>query len=155
MGARGPKPAPTALKVLRGDRPSRINRGEPVPGEGDVVRPGWLAGVSGARAVWDRLAPDLQRRGVLTAWDVDAFAAFCVAVVRHRAAVELVERDGLMIDGARGGRVRNPAVQMERDYADQVKSGAARFGLTPADRSSVKAAPAAPADPRGAERFLS
>ena len=42
MGKRGPKGKPTSLRVLDGDREDRINRNEPLPGQGDVVAPEWI-----------------------------------------------------------------------------------------------------------------
>jgi len=55
MGARGAKPKPTALKVLHGDRPDRINHAEPIPPENEVTAPEDLS--DDARAAWDQLAP--------------------------------------------------------------------------------------------------
>jgi P27 family predicted phage terminase small subunit len=53
------------------------------------VPPSWLSG--DARSIWDGLAPDLERRGVLTVWDVEAFANYCDAAARRRRAVARLE----------------------------------------------------------------
>lgn len=126
---------PTRLKVLEGDRPDRIPTGEPLPSDGEVVAPGWLDDV--ALEVWGDLAPDLIAKGVLTAWDVEAFAMACDAVAQYREARALVHAEGVTVTGAMGGQVRNPAAQVMRDAAAQFAQLAGRFGLTPADRAKL------------------
>jgi P27 family predicted phage terminase small subunit len=144
MGRRGPAPKPTNLRVLHGDRKDRINDQEPVPSELEVKPPHWLA--KSARAVWGRLAPDLERRGVLTAWDVEAFANYCDAVVRRYRAAKTLEREGEVVElpvfnkngdltGHRLGR--NPWSYALKDADAQVQRWGARFGLTPSDRSQI------------------
>lgn len=143
---------PTNLKVLHGDRPDRINRAEPVPGQGDVVAPKWLDG--DGLAVWNELAPDLIRQGVLTAWDVEAFAMACDQVRLYRQAKARVKRDGVMIAGTRGVLIRHPMLQVQRDAAATFAQLASRFGLTPSDRAKLSIG-GADGEPKGAERLLS
>ena len=150
MGKRGPRPAPTSLKVLRGDTPSRVNQRAPVPGAGDLDPPGWLR--SEAVEVWQRLAPDLERRGVLTAWDVDALAILCDAIVQYRQASALVAHAGVIIKGRRDGAVKNPALQIVRDTAQTIRAYCQEFGLTPSARSGVVLAEES--DDLDAARFL-
>lgn len=135
MGRRGPAPKPTVLRVLHGDRPDRINNAEPVAPTLPVEAPDWLS--SDARAVWDRYAPSLIRRGVLTLWDVDAFAICCNALVRYREAQQLVDASSILI-GVVGRLEPNPALRVLRDAEDVFLRYAARFGLTPADRQQIK-----------------
>lgn len=161
MGKRGPKGKPTSLRVLDGDREDRINRNEPVPSQGDVAPPAWIteldeqapAGHETALGVWNRLAPDLVRKGVLTPWDIDQFAVFCDAVVRHREATRAVQEHGMLIVGQKGNEVRNPAIQVARDYADLMVKVGSRFGLTPGDRADLKIE--REATHGGADRLLS
>ncbi|MEU3020100.1 phage terminase small subunit P27 family [Nocardiopsis sp. NPDC007018] len=146
MGERGRKSKPTSLKILHGDREDRINRDEPLPGQGEVVAPAWIVELDEASTgehetalgVWNRLAPDLARKGVLTPWDVDQFAVFCDAVVRHREATRAVDREGALVEGQKGNLVRNPGIQIARDYADLMVKVGSRFGLTPGDRADLK-----------------
>jgi hypothetical protein len=66
-----------------------------------------------------------------------AFAMLCDAVARQREAAAIVARDGVLIRGYRGdGLVKNPAVQLARDYAATAARLMARFAMTPADCSS-------------------
>jgi len=126
MGERGPAPRPTALKILHGDRSDRINDAEPVP-LGRPVAPGTMS-VAG-RAVWDRLAPDRIAQGVLTAWDVDAFAAFCevtaVLATAHRGM------GGKPMPGAPS------PIGMFRDLVQLATTLGGRFGWTPSDRAKL------------------
>lgn len=130
MGDRGPAPKPTHLKVLHGDdkkNPQRINADEPQP-SGDAEPSFELS--SDAREVWDRLAPDMQAKGVLSSWDADLFGELCEAIVKLR-----VKRKAANRGGKPGGA--NPM----RDYQtafDMVIKLASRFGMTPSDRSKLE-----------------
>jgi P27 family predicted phage terminase small subunit len=144
MGKRGIPPAPTALKVLHGVKPSRINQAEPKPDAGEVLPPRVLD--PRAQAIWDRLAPDMIRKGVLTPWDVDSFATFCSMVVVNQDAVADVEEHGTncttvvreMNDGTIIYDLRkNPAWQVARESATLIVTLGGRFGLNPSDRSQL------------------
>ena len=72
--SRGPNPAPTALKLLKGVRPARINKEEPKPKSHSGALPsGWGAHMSdGAKRFWKKYAPILSNVGVLTEADLPA-----------------------------------------------------------------------------------
>ncbi|WP_440901640.1 phage terminase small subunit P27 family [Actinosynnema sp.] len=135
MGRRGPAAKPTSLRVLHGDRADRINSSEPVPPTQEVTCPDWAS--DGARAIWARLAPGLEQRGVLTAWDLDAFLILCEALSRYRQATTLITSSHLLVQGA-GGLVKNPALQIQAEAERMFLSYASRFGLTPSDRQAIK-----------------
>ena len=151
MGKRGPSGRPNHLKALAGEREDRLNRDEPVPAESAVRPPCKLP--DDAQAVWDRLAPDLIDKKVLTAWDVDAFAEFCRTVaVYNRAAVE-VDSLPLTAKGAAGGVTVQPAFRVMQAAAQMMRSTGQRFGLTPGDRAALKVS--ADEGPKaGSERLL-
>lgn len=161
MGKRGPAKRPTNLALLHGEsRPSRVNLDEPVPDAGEVSPPAWLG--EEARAVWERLAPDLEKQGVLTAWDVDSFATFCSAVVTNRLALMDVEKNGTscttpvreMSDGTIIYELRkNPAWQVARESTAILVTLGGRFGLNPSDRGQLKMKPEGD-EGKGADRLL-
>ncbi|MFE9737329.1 phage terminase small subunit P27 family [Streptomyces sp. NPDC006477] len=160
MGKRGPAPKPTALRVLHGDRKDRINTDEPRPAEGDIVPPAWLR--EDAVEVWETLADGLITTGVLTTWDVEAFANWCDAVARRREAAEHVAAEGAVVEhpvfnkngDISGHRMGKNAWLMALDAADaQVQRYGARFGLTPSDRAQLHIG--GQEKPGGAERLLS
>jgi P27 family predicted phage terminase small subunit len=135
MGRRGPAPGPTAIKRAKGVRSDRINPCEPVP-EGRPPRcPSDLS--PEAQRVWRRLAPDLYRRGVLTAWDVDLFAFFCDLVVETWQARAFLT-GGLLVKGRRDGVITHPAWKIYRDGIIELRGLAREFGLTPSARSMIQ-----------------
>jgi P27 family predicted phage terminase small subunit len=151
MGERGPRPAPTALKVLRGERKDRINRDEPKPPEGRPACPRWLA--DEAKVVWRRLAPQLYARGkLLTDWDREQFAVYCEAWARWKENVVALRGESTVIEGHRG-MVANPRIRSIAAAEATMKGLAREFGLTPSARSGIKVG-GEPGGSKGAERFF-
>jgi P27 family predicted phage terminase small subunit len=136
MGKRGYSARPSHLKALEGCREDRLNREEPVPERGAIVPPMELE--PEARAVWDRLAPDLIAKRVLTAWDVDAFAAFCRSAALYDRAASEAAGAPLVVPGSHGGCVQNPVFRVLAAAASDMRAFGQRFGLTPGDRASLK-----------------
>lgn len=144
MGKRGPAKTPTQVAVLHGYRKDRINHTEPRPDPIEIKPPAWLDASS--RTVWRNLAPDLVRKGVLTGWDLEAFACWCDAVTRRRKAVKALRTEGEVIavpvfnkngDPTGERMTRNPWLLVMRDADAQVQRIGARFGLTPSDRADL------------------
>ena len=152
MGKRGPKPAPTQLKVVRGDQESRINRDEPIPSDAVSVAP--PEGISdGAVEVWHQLAPDLVLKGCLTAWDVYTFAVFCEETAAFRENRILLGNQ-YTARGAAGGVIKSPHWQIMRDAAETMAKYSGKFGLTPGDRADLKVGGDDGRSVGGAERIL-
>ena len=153
MGRRGPKPTPNHLKVVRGDKESRLNREEPIPSDiAPVIAPASIS--DGGREVWDRLAPDLVDKKMLTSWDVDTFVVFCEAVATYHDCRALMGRE-YTAQGAAGGVIKSPYWQIMRDCSAVMAQYSSRFGMTPGDRASLKAGADDDLGPRsGAERIL-
>ena len=79
MGARGPVPAPTRVKLLRGEtRPSRLNYAEPIPPSGMPRMPADMD--ADAKVVWRRVLRDMRHTGVIRAADADVLRCYCEAV---------------------------------------------------------------------------
>lgn len=129
---------PTALKLLHGDdkkNPQRINRAEPVPAADVVVPTVVLSG--DALVAWERLAPDLCRKGVLTPWDAQAFTTYCQTVAHYNEASRCLEESGMTARGAAGGVIKSPYWQIMRDAVSVMVTLGGRFGLTPSDRTHL------------------
>jgi P27 family predicted phage terminase small subunit len=131
MGKRGPRPKPTNLRALHGEKPYRLNRSEPQPPAKAPTCPAHLS--KEAKRVWRRLAPGLRQRGLLTSWDTDTFAVLCEAIVHHRRACELADK-AILVKGENSALVKNPAMQIVRDTAQTIRAYAQEFGLTPSAR---------------------
>lgn len=160
MGERGPAQKPTELRVLHGDRPNRINTAEPKPAEGSVNAPTWLG--KEARRVWRTKAPDLIAKKVLTAWDTEAFALYCDAVVRHRTAAAKLDELGevvlIPVYSSKGDYVgdrlqKNPWQMIWKESSEIMLRYGARFGMTPSDRAGISVGE--PTKPAGGARLLS
>ena len=137
MARPGPAPTPTHLRVIRGVRPDRINTNEPKPAKSDPRCPSWLS--KDAKAVWRRTAKQLKLMGLLYESDQDILAAYSNAVVNYQRATELVDSEGVLIEGRRDGVVTNPAVRVQRDSATLIRQLAGELGLTPSARTRLKA----------------
>jgi P27 family predicted phage terminase small subunit len=152
MGKHGPPPAPTSLKLLKGEKKSRITKNEPKPSAPRTpLVPPWLS--PEAKVVWRSLAADMFKKSVLTNWDREAFAVFCEAVVHHRKACERIDGSAILVRGDKGKMVKNPALQVARDTAQTIRAFAQEFGLTPSSRSGIELPPTADFDE--ARRLLS
>ena len=137
MAKRGRKPKPTALKKLEGNPGKRpLNDLEPLPQVTMLRCPNWLE--TEAKKEWRRLAPVLISAGILTSADAVPFAGYCQAYARWREAEEQVSRLGMVYKEKDTERVRpNPYIAIARAAFAEVKSLAAEFGLTPANRTAI------------------
>jgi phage terminase small subunit len=119
------------MKLLQGNPGKRpLPKNEPKPKVG-CDPPPWLP--VDARAQWKRLAPRLIELGILTEVDGDAFAALCMLTANLAVL----------------GTIQGAAIA---DCTRELRQLWGRFGMTPADRSKVAAAPPKAADPF--EEFL-
>jgi P27 family predicted phage terminase small subunit len=134
MGRRGPRPTPTALKVLRGNPGKRpLNRREPRPQLEGVRCPSTLTGR--ARKEWRRLAPELVRQGVLTVADRGVFETYC------RLTQEVEEYQDLVVRVGTEASHRLGYASHLMKLRTQLRLHAAELGLSPSSRSSVVAVP--------------
>lgn len=159
MGLRGPRPEPTAMKLLkgtfRGDRAAK-NEWKPDPLTVDEAIAAMPKGLPGpARAVWKQLAPQLAGASLLARADMPAFLALCLAYARAVQAEQETIRDGFTITTDKGFMLQHPAVAIARTSWTQFRQYAQEFGLTPSARSRVEAVPPAKpaADAAPATRF--
>src|SRR4051794_28860083 len=112
MARRGPKPQPTALKLLRGTRKDRVNAAAPSLPAGLPDPPEYLDPI--ALEFWEEHAPTLAAAGVLTVADRHGYAMLCDSFSRWQQA---------------------PGDQKRRD---ELRKLLAEFGLTPSGRSTLK-----------------
>jgi len=135
MGQRGPKPTATPVLKLRGSWRGK-KRG---PGlQGDQKRPArpiWLTGEG--RKEWERVAPKLFENGLLTELDRVPLALYCQAYADYLEARALARSP--LIKTTNGNVIQNPAVGVMNHAWKRCITAAARFGMTPADRNSVRA----------------
>ena len=148
MGRRGPAPRPTRLKQLLGNpgrRPPPEGEVGPPPGDGFRC-PCWLHPF--AKAKWRQLAPKLLALGLLSELDGECLALACQAWADWRVATERLNAEGLTVQV--GPQLQpHPCVALAKAAWDRWRKASALFGLSPSDRTRVKASAATPeaADP--------
>jgi P27 family predicted phage terminase small subunit len=129
---RGRKPLPRALKDLKAGRAS------PVRAAGLVSvpdMPDWLD--EDAVCEWNRLLPELADRGMLTVFDMAAFAMYCQCWSQIKDATIRLRMDGMVVKGSTGQDRVNPLAQHIKELYVQLRAYATEFGFTPSSRARV------------------
>lgn len=100
-----------------------------------------------AAAEWRRIAPELDRIGMLTKVDRAALTHYCLHHARAMWAETEIATYGGFIDveifGRYGNkigtrRVVNPAIKISKEEAALVRQFLSEFGLTPGSRTRLK-----------------
>jgi P27 family predicted phage terminase small subunit len=135
VGARGPRPQPTRLKVLSGNPGKRrLPKAEPQP-VGPAEPPGFVTGA--ALEEWHRVVGAMPP-GLFTAADTPTLAVYCLAWVQYRAALALVAREGTIVPGSMGQQAPHPAVAISVKQAELILRTADRLGMSPAARARLE-----------------
>ena len=139
MGKRGPRPAPTAIKIARGTAKSR-RKTEPAPPATGIVMPSHLGKV--AQAKWRDLLPLLQAVKVMTDADVEALARYCDTYEWWLATRATLRKDGdtypILNDGGEIKYIaQRPEVSIAHKLATQLRQLEQDFGLNPSARTSL------------------
>jgi P27 family predicted phage terminase small subunit len=152
MGARGPTPKPAWKKRLEGNPGKRPIKESVKAPPGRPTCPTWLD--EGARATWARLAPELEKRDLLTPLDRDSFALYCQSYSAWAEAEQVLAERVRFYVGP-GGKLRErPEVTVaERAMKNTVAIGR-EFGLTPVSRARLNLLPPDDEDDEF-DRFLS
>ena len=138
MAQRGRKPKPTALKTLEGNPGKRqLNVNEPKPLAKAPSCPKWLD--PEAKKEWKRLSKKMEQIGILTEIDMAAFAGYCQAYARWKAAEEFISKHGSIVKTPSGYWQQVPQVSIAQQYMKAMQKFAEQFGLTPASRSRIVA----------------
>jgi P27 family predicted phage terminase small subunit len=160
MGARGPKPLPSNVHLLRGN-PSKKPVADLVDGfQPEVEVPGCPRHLlPEARKEWRRITPELERYGLISKLDRSALSLYCQAWARWVWAEEQLQRaqasaaqamadaeaaglkyeggDGLTVQTPNGHMTYSPHWVISNKAMEQVNKYLASFGLDPASRSKV------------------
>ena len=145
MSIVGRKPKPTNLKIIEGNPGKRpFNLNEPKPISIAPKCPDWL--LDDAKKEWNRLAPELERLGLLTILDRAAFAGYCQSYAKWKAAEGFIKKNGMTYEipkRDKEGKVIStyiavfPEVYIARQCLNQIKAFASEFGLTPSSRGRI------------------
>lgn len=150
----GRKPKPTNLKLLMGNpgkRPLPKNEPKPIPLAPKC--PTWLH--KDAKKEWKRIAPQLERLGLLTRIDMAALAGYCESWAQYKIATEYLhqigttyiiwERDenGNLMYDENGRKIMRhtqqwPQVSIANKALANVRALCSEFGLTPSARGRIQ-----------------
>jgi P27 family predicted phage terminase small subunit len=119
--------------MLEGNPGKRPLKDGPKPRRENVSCPSWLD--ADAREEWKRLAPELERMGLLTLLDRAAFSIYCVSFAHWLQCQETLSKEGTHYVAGNGRVKERPEVQMARRYGKLAMDIAAEFGMTPNSRA--------------------
>ena len=133
---RGPSPAPTALKLLKGVRPARINKNEPKPPAITGAMPkGWALHMSEtAKRFWKKNAPALARIGLLTEVDLEAFRAMAEIYAKWISCSQTINKKGISYTDKFGETKIRPELHLANKLESQFMAYCRQFGMVPAER---------------------
>ena len=131
---------PTALKIVGGhaksgsatECPAKFEAGQP---------PEHLN--EDARLEWARIAPILEKRGLISLEESTALALYCQAFGRWQMAEKKIAelaidgQDGLIVKAPSGYPIQNPYLAIANKAMEQCYQFLQQFGLSPATRSRV------------------
>lgn len=137
VAGRGRKPKPTAKKQLAGNPGKRaLNTAEPEFSKiTDVDPPEWLS--ERAAVMWKMILPELLRENVVALTDLHNVEAFCTAYDNWRMAQESIKEHGIVVAGATGGPVKNPALTAANETMRQMVTFGSLLGLDPSSRTRL------------------
>ena len=139
MGKRGPRPAPTAIKIARGTARGKP-KPEPQPPTDGIAMPPHLGSVAAGR--WAELLPMLQAVKVMTRADVEALARYCDTYEWWLATRAKLRAEGdtypIVNDGGQVKYIaQRPEVSIAHKLAQQLRQLEQDFGLNPSARTSL------------------
>ena len=145
MAKPGKRPAPTVLKLIRGEKKkSRLNQNEPQPKLEAPKCPVFLSSV--AKKEWKRMVAELEPLGLLTKIDCAALAGYGDAYGRWADASKILQKTGLIIK-INDYPVRNPALSIISQALKEMKGFLTEFGMTPSSRARVNVPKPKPKSP--------
>lgn len=138
MAKPGRKPTPTAIKKMEGN-PGRRPLPEYEPQPGALVEipkpPSFLFPL--AKKHWKKMADELRSCSLLTAIDLDAFAAMCNAYATWVDAQQNLKKTGMLVKSPNGYPMVSPYVSISEKALNRLLQYQREFGLTPSSRVQV------------------
>lgn len=160
MGARGPKPLPANVHMLRGNASKKSIADLVDEFQPEVEIPGCPSHLlPEARKEWRRITPELERYGLVSKLDRASLALYCQAWARwvwaerqlqraqataeaamaaaEAAGQEYTGGDGITVPTPNGHMTYSPHWVVANKAMEQVHKYLASFGLDPASRGRV------------------
>ena len=153
MAKPGPKPRPTADKILRGNPGKRKlpdNEPQPEKTAKPPPAPRYLCKVG--KKEWRWISKELHKMGLLTKIDLVSLGAYCVQYAIWVDACKNVIERGSIAKTKNGNIIQNPYLSVLNRAQVEMRKWLIEFGMTPSSRSRVTVEKPKEADPR--EEFL-
>jgi P27 family predicted phage terminase small subunit len=142
MQRTGPKTKPLKLKILEGDiHKERFNLNEPKINSSIPEMPAHLN--TYAKKEWQRIAPILERIGILTEIDMAALAGYCQSYGRWVQVEQNIKKlgkkggDGMIVKSPKGYLMVNPYLSIANKEREFMHKFLIEFGMTPSSRSRI------------------
>ena len=109
----------------------------------DVVNidpPIYFDGLEFATIIWKSVVPELLKNRVLKITDMHNVEMFCIAYENMRQAQKEISQNGITVEGATGGPIKNPAVTTLNEASRQMIQFGSMLGLDPSSRTRLTGA---------------
>ena len=133
MGARGPLPKPTHLRLLEGRGKKPVNEIKPT---GNPKCPSFLP--TEAKTIWRRIVNSMPP-GFYSAAEQDDLAAYCVAASMHHDAVRAIKKSGAVKIAKNGYEQPSAWITIKNQQTKIMQSLGTRLGIGPAARAAIGA----------------
>ncbi|MET7976712.1 phage terminase small subunit P27 family [Streptomyces mirabilis] len=90
-----------------------------------------------ASDIWSRIVPALSAATRITDAQREVVVSFCTAQARMWEAERFISRDGLLVVGANGVLVKNPATTVVNTYAGILRAARVELGLSPSAAARI------------------
>ncbi|HET6324656.1 MAG TPA: phage terminase small subunit P27 family [Planctomycetaceae bacterium] len=94
-----------------------------------------------AAAFWKPISLMLDTAGLLTEMDGLALRMLCETLVVRREALDSITTLGVLVDGYRGSKVKNPAIAIYHTSTSAAMAICRQLGLTPKAREGMTVMP--------------
>lgn len=102
--------------------------------------PDYMSNLEFAPIMWRSIVPELCAQKILRITDMHNVEAFCMAYENWRKAQRSVANEGIVVSGAMGGPIKNPALTASNEAARQMAMFGAMLGLDPSSRARLTGA---------------
>lgn len=144
MATPGRKPKPTFQVVREGNPGKRPVKDAVVLPPSALREPDWSELLPGdtrlqkrATDLWRKVAPTLARSAGLVGEQQEVLVDYCVTWVRIEQGERAISQDGMLIDGAMGGVVKNPWTTVLNQYRSHFRSLVGELGLSPSSAARL------------------
>lgn len=132
---KGRKPAPTAIKRLKGDKPSRINENEPKIVPNFPGCPKFLGKI--ARTEFFRIKREMKACSYISTLDLGVLVAYCMSWETMVQSNVIVQKTGPYIKSKKGNIIQNPALSGANKAKEQMVKFGTELGFSPSSRGRI------------------